>query len=178
MKTPIKNHRYPVVSAIFFAAVLGGLCALTGCKTTEPQPPQPKVYKAHYLDDGSTLVVNDPFFDGNAGEDSLLEKLQSTTEDLRVECEKNALLRQEVMAVTDARDDLKKELDATREEGMSLNEQIAAMKVEISDRERQMGHLLREKEDLLEKLINLRLEKTKIEKELLKIKIAALSGEG
>jgi hypothetical protein len=150
-------------------------CATTGTDGSEDGQP----VKVHYLDDGSTIRVDDPLF---AGEDvsglTLLEKIKKISEELNVECEKNALLAQELAAMREGRDDIKQQLEEEKRRTIRLNEQIATLKLSLSERETVVDQSRREKRDLMEKLINLKIEKAKVEKELLKIKIAALSGDG
>lgn len=164
---------YTAAAALFLA---GGLLS---CATAEKEEERPEVHKAHYLDEGSTIVVGNDFMDGEGTSgDTLLEKLKTVREDLEVECEKNALLAQELITMREARDKLKEQLDASKTRIIELNEEISGLKRSIADQTSAMDEAYREKKDLLEKLVNLKLEKIKLEKEVLKIKIAALSGEG
>ena len=78
----------------------------------------------------------------------------------------------------EARDQNKEELDQAQAEKIRLSEQVAALKMDIAERESKIDQIIRENKDILERLINLKIEKNKVEKELLKIKIAALSGDG
>jgi hypothetical protein len=153
---------------------------LAGCATTgEAGVNKNEPVKVHYLDDGSTIKVDDPLFDGeDVSGLTLLEKIKKISEELNVECEKNALLSQELAAMRQGRDDLQQQLEEEKYNTIKLNEQIAALKLSLSERETAVDQSMREKRDLMEKLINLKIEKAKVEKELLKIKIAALSGEG
>jgi hypothetical protein len=160
-----------------------GLCALVlltaGCSATQPRVNSPVAEKPHYMDEGATITVEDPAFAGSEGEGlSVLERLKKVTEDLNVECEKNALLAQELVTMREARDALKADLDAARADNIRITEESARLKLQLSDQTTRLDASQRERRDLLEKLVNLKIEKTKVEKELLKIKIAALSGEG
>jgi hypothetical protein len=164
------------------AGSLGALlivCSLGGCAATSvPIEPQETV-SVHYLDDGSTLRVEDTLFEGGPDEGlSLLEKIKKVSEELNVSSEKNALLARELAAMRGNREKLEEDLSQAKEQMIALNGEIAALKVTLTERDAQLDQTDREKRDLMEKLINLKIEKAKVEKELLKIKIAALSGEG
>ncbi len=152
------------------------ICCIFGCAAPDRESEAPIVCKPHYLDDGSTISVDDTFFSENDGSGpSLLERLKNLSEKFDAESEKNALLAQELVNTRDARDRLKEELDATKNRSISLSEEIAALKMSLSSQENSLSMAYREKKDLMEKLVNLQIEKANLEKELLKIKIAAFS---
>ncbi|MBU0756051.1 MAG: hypothetical protein KJ645_12985 [Planctomycetes bacterium] len=163
--------------------VLAGISCITllatGCASTGAQTTPPESVKVHYLDDGSTLRVEDPLSQGEPADGlSLLEKMKKLSGELNVSNEKNALLAREISTMRSSQNQLQDELEQIRTQSIGLTEQIAAMNVALSERESKLDQSEREKRDLMEKLINLKIEKAKVEKELLKIKIAALSGEG
>ena len=60
----------------------------------------------------------------------------------------------------------------------TLNQQIAGLKNQVVERDRKIDSVLHENRDMLERLVNLKIEKNRVEQELLKAKIAALSGDG
>ncbi|MFH1999883.1 MAG: hypothetical protein ABIK28_09390 [Planctomycetota bacterium] len=165
-------------AALMIIAVSAGFSI--GCTTTpDPADRSPVEFKAHYLDEGSTMKVEDSGYAGEGDENlTLLEKLKRLSMDLDVESEKNSLLAQELLTMRDARDQIKNDLEETKTRMINLNEEISAMQVNLTKQENELDQSMREKKDLLEKLVNLKIEKAKVEKELLKIKIAALSGEG
>lgn len=165
-----------IVVAMVLFMVVGFLC---GCRTTSSQAQvSADEFKAHYLDKGSTMQVEDEFYTDSEDDLTYLEKIEKLSQNLDVESEKNSLLAQELLTMRDARDQLKKDLEEAKTEMIDLNEEIATMQVSITKQENVLDQTMREKKDLLEKLVNLKIEKAKVEKELLKIKIAALSGEG
>lgn len=154
-------------------------CSLVGCASTGPETNAPENVNVHYLDDGSTLRVEDAYYEGEPTEGlSLLEKMKKVSAELNVSSEKNALLAQELAAMRNDRAKLEENLGDVRGQMIVLNGEIAALKATLSERDAELDNADREKRDLMEKLINLKIEKAKVEKELLKIKIAALSGEG
>ena len=163
---------------ILFAAWVWLPLWLCGCLSMNDGMDAPTVSKGHYMDEGATIIVDDPYYAGDEEGLTLLEELQQVSDNLEVECEKNALLNQQLLTMCDARDQIKGEFDQTRTERIRLSEQVAALKMDLAERESKIDQIIRENKDILERLINLKIEKNNVEKELLKIKIAAFSGDG
>lgn len=76
------------------------------------------------------------------------------------------------------RDKLARELEEYRTRNAALTQQIAGLKNQVVERDRKIDSILHENRDMLERLVNLKIEKNRVEQELLKAKIAALSGDG
>lgn len=162
---------FPWIAALL--AVLG----LAGCQT-QARLETPEVSKGHYMDEGATIVVSDALLDENQEWKSLPELLKKTSEDLEVESEKNTMLAQQLMATRDTNDRLQDELEKTKRDRMSLSEEILALKNQLAELEVELKDKMRESKELLEMLVNLKIEKNNMEKELIRIKIASLTGEG
>ena len=159
------------VAALAMPLVWAGCAAMDDGDT-------PRVSKGNYMDEGATILVDDPYYTRDEEGLTLLEERKRLSESLDVECEKNALLNQQLLAMREARDQLKKAFDETRSDLVRLNGRIASLQVDLAGRERRIDEIIRENRDILENFVNLKLEKNKVEKELLKIKIAALAGDG
>jgi len=154
------------------------LLTLSGCAAWNNDPiVTPYVNKGYYMDEGPTIMVGDSYLGSEDGL-TLLESLQRTTDELNVVCEQRALIRQELMGARNDRDGLQKNLDSVQNQVVGLNTEISSIKLELLEKESELEAALREQRNLMEQLVNIKIEKNKVEKQLLKIKINALSGEG